>query len=113
MELNIYDVITGVVTSTKSFDAHAQQGLVTFWVNKLANKIMIRHAVEKIWDVKVEAVRVINVHGKVKSFGRRPYTSVSRKKAIIKLKKGFSIEVPGLYERLGVKESVSEVAEGV
>lgn len=114
MELNVYDVITGVVTSTKSFDAHTKQGLITFWVNKLANKIMIRQAVEKIWDVKVDDVRVINVHGKVKAFARKAYVSADRKKAIVKLKKGFAIEIPGMYERIGVKEQepVAVVEEG-
>lgn len=65
----------------------------TFEVERTANKIEIRQAVEKIWPVKVLHVRTQRIMGKTKRFkfrlGRRP----SWKKAIVTLKEGHRIEI--------------------
>ncbi len=112
MELNIYDIITGVVVTSKSVKTHKQEGKITFWINKLANKIVVKQAVEKIWDVKVGAVRIINVSGKKRSFARKGYITADRKKAIITLKKGYKIDVPGMYENIGAQSAeVAPVSE--
>jgi len=95
MELNIHDIIKGVVFTSKSTQCYAKLGKITFHVHTKANKIMVKKAVEKIWDVKVDSVRVIALPGKVRRFkGNRFYTG-SKKKAIITLKKGFKIDLPG------------------
>ena len=67
-----------------------------FIVDKNANKIEIKKAVEKLYDVKVEAVNTMNYDGKKKSrytkagviSGRRP----AFKKAIVTLKEGDTID---------------------
>ena len=67
-----------------------------FIVDKDANKIEIKKAVEKLYDVKVEAVNTMNYDGKKKSrytkagviSGRRP----AFKKAIVTLKEGDTID---------------------
>ena len=63
-----------------------------FEVNPDANKVEIRKAVEAIFDVKVEAVRTMNMIGKYKRtgrwYGRRP----NWKKAVVVLKEGYAIE---------------------
>ena len=66
-----------------------------FIVDKNANKIEIKKAVEKLYDVKVEAVNTMNYQGKKKSrytkagvvTGRRP----AFKKAVVTLKEGDTI----------------------
>ena len=63
-----------------------------FIVDKNANKIQIKEAVEKLYDVKVAAVNTMNYDGKKKSrytkagviTGRRP----AFKKAVVTLKEG-------------------------
>ncbi len=67
---------------------------------KTANKIVVRKAVEQIWDVKVGAVRIINTPEKSKTFGRRPFLALGIKKAIISLKPGYTIALPG-HESIG------------
>lgn len=63
-----------------------------FKVDKKAKKNEIKDSVEKIFDVKVEAVRTLISAGKpVKKFGRKIGKRSSVKKAYIKLKEG-SIE---------------------
>ena len=67
-----------------------------FIVDKNANKIQIKEAVEKLYDVKVAAVNTMNYDGKKKSrytkagvvTGRRP----TFKKAVVTLKEGDTID---------------------
>ena len=67
-----------------------------FIVDKNVNKIQIKEAVEKLYDVKVEAVNTMNYDGKKKSrytkagviSGRRP----AFKKAVVTLKEGDTID---------------------
>lgn len=57
-----------------------------------ANKIEIRKAVEKIWNVEVRAVRTLVVPGKTKRVGRYLGKRSNWKKAIVTLAAGQSIE---------------------
>jgi len=59
-----------------------------FVVDRNANKIQIKKAIESIYGVSVTSVNVINQSGKAVSFGRRSGFRKSWKKAIITLKKG-------------------------
>jgi large subunit ribosomal protein L23 len=65
---------------------------LAFEVDRRANKIEIRKAVEKVFKVQVEDVRTMNYRGKTRrmgrSVGRRPHW----KKAIVTLKPGQKIE---------------------
>ncbi|MDX9703331.1 MAG: 50S ribosomal protein L23 [Candidatus Auribacterota bacterium] len=64
-----------------------------FVVQKNANKIEVKHAVEKLFNVKVDKVNIVNVQGKRKrrrfKIGKRP----DWKKAIITLQEGQKIEL--------------------
>ncbi len=68
-----------------------------FEVEPKANKIQIKQAVEKMFEVKVDSVRTVLVKGKVrKRFTRRGLMAGRtplRKKAYVTLKEGFSIEL--------------------
>ena len=105
MELNIYDIIKKPVVTSKSVELYKKLGQLTFEINKVANKILVRKAVENIWNVKVAEVRIINIPGKEKVFARRSFVSPGKKKAIVTLKKGYKIEIPGLFESMGAVES--------
>lgn len=63
-----------------------------FEVDPRANKIEIKRAVEKRFNVQVSKVRTINVGGKMKSLGRFTGRRPDRKKAIITLAAGSSID---------------------
>ena len=104
MELSVYSIIKKRIITEKSSGLLKNLGKLTFEVHKDANKIMIRQAVEKIWDVKVENVRVLACPGKNKVFARQSFKSPDRKKAIITLKKGYKIDLPEHFETMGVSE---------
>lgn len=105
MELSIYDIIKRRIITQKSVDLYKKFGKLTFEVHKDANKIMVREAVEKIWDVKVDNVRIMNYEGKNKLFGRRAFKSPDLKKAMVTLKSGYKIELPGSFETMGAQEA--------
>ena len=66
-------------------------GKYAFEVIKNANKIEIKKAVERRFDVDVVNVRTMNVRGKMKRMGRFVGRTASWKKAIVTLKEGQTI----------------------
>jgi large subunit ribosomal protein L23 len=105
MELSIYDIIKKIVVTPKSVLLRKKFGKITFEVHKSANKVMVRNAVEKIWNVKVGDVRVINRAGKQKMVARKTFILPSSKKAIITLKPGYSIDLPDQIESMGASQT--------
>ena len=65
---------------------------VLFAVDKNANKIEIKDAVERLYKVHVMDVKTMVVKGKAKRFGRHAYQRPDWKKAVVTLKDGDSIE---------------------
>jgi len=76
-----------VITEKSTFQKEKHLTL-TFKVARDANKIEIRDAVEKIFRVKVAAVRTANFHGKIRRQGRFSGRKPDWKKAYVTLKKG-------------------------
>lgn len=85
-------IILEPVITEKSTHERQEKHQVAFVVARDANKIEIRHAVEKLFNVSVLAVRTMNVTGKMKRLGRFQGQRSSWKKAIVTLKEGDSIE---------------------
>lgn len=108
MELSVYDIIKRIIITEKSADLFKRFGKITFEVHKESNKVMIRQAVEKVWNVKVKNVHVIKCPGKNKLFGRKAFKSPDRKKAMVTLKEGYKIELPGHFETMGATEGPVE-----
>lgn len=65
----------------------------SFEVNKKANKIQIKNAVEKVYGVKVDKVRTLNRKGKTRRRGRHVGVSPSWKKAVVYLKDDYHIDL--------------------
>ncbi len=63
-----------------------------FEVDPVSNKIEIKRAVESRFNVKVIKVRTMNVRGKLKRLGRFTGRKTNRKKAIVTLAEGNSID---------------------
>jgi len=63
-----------------------------FEVDRRANKILVRNAIESIFKVKVLSVRLMNVKGKERRVGRNVGRKADWKKAIVRLAPGESIE---------------------
>ena len=87
-----YDLIRSPVITEKA-TMGSEHNQVTFRVPLDASKPEIRAAVEKLFEVKVNAVNTIRQRGKVKRFRGRPGKRPDYKKAIVSLAEGHSIDV--------------------
>ena len=73
----------------------AEENKYTFDVELDANKIEIKHAVEKMFNVKVVNVNTMRVKAKTKRVGKYVGKTNRRKKAIVTLAEGDSINLFG------------------
>lgn len=80
-----FDIIIKPLLSEKSYK-DIENKKYTFVVDKRANKIEIKQAVEKIFGVKVEKVNTANVDGKLKRQGKTQGYTSDYKKAFVQLK---------------------------
>ena len=87
------DVILAPIVTEKSANISADGRKVELKVARDANKIQIRQAVEKIFNVKVTNVNTINVRPKKKRVGRYTGTTKDYKKAIITLAEGSKLDL--------------------
>ena len=91
-DIKHYDVIMNPVVTEKSTFL-SENNVVTFNVPMTATKPEIKAAVEGLFSVKVEKVNTLRQNGKSKRFkgvmGRRS----DKKKAMVKLAEGHSIDV--------------------
>lgn len=87
------NVILRPVVTEGSAELQEQLRTYTFIVAKDANKIEIRNAVERLFDVKVEDVRTANYQGKWRRVGRSLGRRAAYKKALVKLVEGAEIDV--------------------
>ncbi|MEK5271707.1 50S ribosomal protein L23 [Aeribacillus sp. FSL K6-8394] len=78
------DIIKRPIITERSMDLVADKKY-TFEVDVKANKTEVKDAIEKIFDVKVEKVNIMNYKGKLKRVGRFSGLTNRRKKAIVKL----------------------------
>ena len=65
---------------------------VIFEVSRDANKIQIRQAVEKLFNVKVESVNTLVMRGKDRRMGRGKAKMQNWKKAMVTLAEGQNID---------------------
>jgi large subunit ribosomal protein L23 len=84
----LYDVIRRPLVTEKSATLKENQRSLCFEVNRDATKPEIKQAVESLFGVKVDDVRVAIVHGKMKRQGRHVGRRPDWKKAFVVLKKG-------------------------
>jgi large subunit ribosomal protein L23 len=84
-------VIRGPHLSEKSH-AVAEKNQVVLKVRTDATKKEVKQAVELLFEVKVDAVQVVNVKGKTKRFQQSKGRRADWKKAYVKLAEGSSVE---------------------
>lgn len=92
-EAKLYSIIRAPRVSEKTARLQEVSNQYVFEVATDATKADIKAAVEKLFDVKVEAVNVVNVKGKSKAFRFRMGRRADWRKAYVKLADGQSIDV--------------------
>ena len=97
--LNVWEVLKSPVITEKSVLAKENAAnedagqVLTFRVNTKAGKEDVRKAVEEIFNVKVDKVAVQNRIGKMRRSRTRQTSTKAWKKAVVKLKPDFKINL--------------------
>ncbi len=94
----IYQVLRGPHVSEKSSIVADSANQVVFKVATDATKREVKAAVEQLFEVKVRDVRVVNVNGKSKNFGRIRGRRPDWKKAYVALESGQELDFIGGVE---------------
>ncbi len=92
----LMQVLISPVVSEKSTIAADSARQFVFRVLPDASKPEIKKAVELMFDVKVDAVRVVNTKGKNKRFGKLMGRRNNVRKAYVKLVEGSDIDFGGI-----------------
>lgn len=108
LKLGIFDIIQGAVTSSKATEQMHKQKKITLTVHLNANKPMIKEAVEKAFNVKVQDINILIKKGKTRKFRRVASHGKDVKRAIVTLSPGYSI---GLFEQQAMGSGVQEAPE--
>lgn len=85
-------VIRRPVTTEKSMRG-AEDRKYTFEVDPEANKLTIKDAVERLFNVTVTKVNTVNIPGRMKRRGARTYRTSGYKKATVTLAPGQKIDL--------------------
>jgi large subunit ribosomal protein L23 len=88
----LYQVLIAPVVTEKSTRAAEVSGQAVFQVANSATRNDVKAAIEQAFDVEVESVKILNVKGKTKRFGKSIGKRNDRKKAYIRLKDGSDID---------------------
>ena len=93
MDKSIYSILKAPLITEKSTRINPYRQYI-FWVDNNANKVEIKRAIEKIYNVKVEHVASAIVKGRTKRLRwNQPGKTTAWKKAIITLKEGNEIKL--------------------
>jgi large subunit ribosomal protein L23 len=93
MQRDPHSILLRPVLSEKSV-ARAEDGRrVIFEIARDANKVEVAKAVESVFQVKVAKVNTVRVKGKVKRLGRFVGRRPERKRAVVTLKAGQTLNL--------------------
>lgn len=92
IELEPHQVLLRPLVTEKGVHRSSRHNAYAFEVNKLATKVDVRRAVEKLFDVKVVKVAVQNRKGKPRRTRQRFGYTKDWKKAIVTLHEEHNIE---------------------
>lgn len=87
-----HEILRKPVITEKSTIQKEANNQFTFEVDRRANKVEIRRAVEQVFNARVVNVRTIRMNGKIKRFGRTLGKRRNWKKAIVTLAQGEHVE---------------------
>ena len=116
MDIKIYDIIIGPVITDKAYVINNKFNKLVIKVHMHANKPLVKEALEKLFEVKVDNVRILVRKPKRRLANRRRVVGKYSKRAIVTLKKGYSLdmfkkpEVVNAAEQAG-KRSIAAVEQ--
>ncbi len=105
MDLTLYDIIKGPRITEKAYRLNQHSKKLVLDVHPEANKPLIAQALKALFNVEAEKIGIVISKGKKRRVGRFSTVGVLRKKAIITLKEGQSLDL------MGMPQSATEQSE--
>ena len=93
MAIHNFEILLRPLITEKSTIIQDTQNKYGFEVDRRANKIQVKRAVEAAFSVTVTSVNIATVKGKQKRFGPRMVKRPFWKKAVVSLKLGDTIQI--------------------
>ena len=90
---SLHNIVRRPLVTEKTSIMRDEENQVVFEVDRGANKIEIRRAIETLFKVRVLDVRTMVVRGKLKRVGRNVGRQTNWKKAVVTLAEGDSIDL--------------------
>lgn len=92
-QMNSFDIIIAPIVTEKTMKAQQEENKITLKVSNKANKTQIKIAVQEIFNVKVDDVKIINTNSHTKRVGRYEGVVNGFKKAIVTINAADKINV--------------------
>ena len=93
MDTKYLEIVKAPVITEKAAKLAQDKNQYVFKVDSRANKIEIKQAIEKLFKVKVQSVRTLNIKPKKRRVGRYSGLTNRTKKAMVTLVAGQQIEL--------------------
>jgi len=107
MALSLYNVIVGPIISEKAYKLNKTQNKLMLKVHPVANKPLVKEALEKLFSVKVAAINIMIRKGKFRRVRGRTVQGSDQKLAIVTLVKGHKLD---LFDQAGAHSVAAESA---
>lgn len=91
--MGLQRIIKGLVISNKAYIAGKEQNRVVFLVDMNANKPLIKQAIETNFNVKVDKINTLICKGKNRLVRKKTVKGADKKKAIVTLAEGYSLNL--------------------
>jgi large subunit ribosomal protein L23 len=105
MDLNVFEIIKGPVVSEKATLLNQKLKKLVLKVHPQANKMQIKEAIQRLFEVKVDKVNTMNRVGKTRRSRRVMVQGPTTKRVVVTLKEGYSID---LFEKTKASTSREE-----
>jgi large subunit ribosomal protein L23 len=101
LNLNVHEIIKGPVVSEKATLLNQKLKKLVLKVHPQANKMQIKEALQRLFNVKVEKVNTLNRVGKSRRVRRTIIEGSTTKRVFVTLKEGYSIDIFGQSGKSG------------
>jgi large subunit ribosomal protein L23 len=91
--MDVHNILRRPILTEKSTRGMELQNAYVFEIAPGANKLMVRRAVQELFDVKVVKVNIRNRRGKLKRVGRSMGFAKDRKEAVVTLRAGDKLDI--------------------
>ena len=91
--MDVHNILRRPILTEKSTRGMELQNAYVFEIAPSANKLMVRRAVQELFDVKVVKVNIRNRRGKLKRVGRSMGFAKDRKEAVVTLRAGDKLDI--------------------